>query len=215
MQLAFRVFTPDRTILVPLEGVCMQLGTLRSRRVLHSALARLMLHVDHFVDACLVNAPYLVQLVMSSTRFDLGGGKSYGCCEAVSNCISFYASCCFCCRDFFKLPSFTQERWASTEESVMQFHQIFEGRLFEQLRQRVGPHSTAVVCISFLSRCWVRWVPHVCPIAGTRSPGQQAPLPSGQICKGATVATTSDAARRSRLHLASLGFEGAANSSIC
>mmetsp|Transcript_21998 Transcript_21998/g.51599 ORF Transcript_21998/g.51599 Transcript_21998/m.51599 type:complete len:695 (-) Transcript_21998:187-2271(-) len=59
-----------RTILSPLEGVCVQLGTLRSRRVLHSALARLMLHVDHFI------------------------------------------------------------------ESVVQFHQIFEGRLFDQLRNQ-------------------------------------------------------------------------------
>lgn len=40
-----------RTILVPLEGVCMQLGTLRSRRILHAALARLSLHVDQFVEA--------------------------------------------------------------------------------------------------------------------------------------------------------------------
>ena len=39
-----------RTILLPLEGVCMQLGTLRSRRLLHAALARLSLHVDHFVE---------------------------------------------------------------------------------------------------------------------------------------------------------------------
>ncbi|CAK9047803.1 unnamed protein product [Durusdinium trenchii] len=39
-----------RTILVPLEGVCMQLGTLRSRRILHAALARLSLHVDQFVE---------------------------------------------------------------------------------------------------------------------------------------------------------------------
>ena len=44
-----------RTILIPLEGVCMQLGTLRSRRVLHSALARLMLHVDHFAETCLMS----------------------------------------------------------------------------------------------------------------------------------------------------------------
>ena len=28
----------------------MQLGTLRSRRLLHAALARLSLHVDHFVE---------------------------------------------------------------------------------------------------------------------------------------------------------------------
>ncbi|CAJ1398898.1 unnamed protein product [Effrenium voratum] len=42
-----------RTILGPLEGVCVQLGTLRSRRVLHTALARLTLHVDHFVECAM------------------------------------------------------------------------------------------------------------------------------------------------------------------
>ncbi|CAE7836521.1 unnamed protein product [Symbiodinium microadriaticum] len=66
-----------RTILSPLEGVCVQLGTLRSRRVLHSALARLMLHVDHFI------------------------------------------------------------------ESLVQFHQIFEGRLFDQLRNQEARSADA------------------------------------------------------------------------
>ncbi|CAE7641766.1 unnamed protein product, partial [Symbiodinium pilosum] len=80
-----------RTILVPLEGVCMQLGTLRSRRVLHSALARLMLHVDHFV------------------------------------------------------------------ESVMQFHQIFEGRLFEQLRNQESRPTSAFAQRPDMQRSYRRY----------------------------------------------------------
>eukprot|EP00435_Cladocopium_sp_Y103_P042301 s15_g11.t1 len=40
----------ERSILVPLKSVCMQLGTLQARRFLHLALAQLSLHVDQFVE---------------------------------------------------------------------------------------------------------------------------------------------------------------------
>lgn len=67
----------ERSILVPLKSVCMQLGTLQARRFLHLALAQLSLHVDQFV------------------------------------------------------------------ECAKQFHQIFEARLFDSLRQVDGPTAPA------------------------------------------------------------------------
>ena len=93
------------------------------------------------------------------------------------------------------------------QESVVQFHHIFEGRLFEQLRQgcfglwlqqrmytnRALPPSrlfgTVVAIIILVLAC------SIAPVTGIKSLARQVQRRSGRKCKEATAATTSHVAK--------------------